>query len=373
MKILIVRLFPDEVNINNYNLQEIGLAKALVRKGNQCDIVYYTKGKDRQEKIKVDENKEINIFWTKGFNFLKNGLYGNKIIKLANDYDIVQSSEYDQIYNLKLNKKIGNKLIIYHGPYYADFNKGYNLKCKVFDMLFLNKKYKKIRMITKSKLAKTFLQSKGFEEVTTIGVGLDTERFIDNNVAGNLENTEKSILYIGRIEERRNIRFLIEILKEIVKDKKDVKLTMVGKGNKEYVSEIFNYAKKLEVIENITYIESAKQEELAKIYKKSQVFLLPTSYEIFGMVLLEAMYFGVPTITTLNGGSSTIIENGKNGIVCSLSEKEKWKNEIIKIFDNKEYRKYISENASSTINKKYNWNILSEKFLEVYESKRKEN
>ena len=66
MKILIVRLFPYEININNYNVQEIGLAKALVKEGNQCDIVFYTKGKEKREIINVD-NKKINIFWIKGY------------------------------------------------------------------------------------------------------------------------------------------------------------------------------------------------------------------------------------------------------------------------------------------------------------------
>lgn len=68
-----------------------------------------------------------------------------------------------------------------------------------------------------------------------------------------------------------------------------------------------------------------QQEELSNIYKISDIFLLPTEYEIFGMVLLEAMYFGLPVITTYNGGSSTIIENGKNGFICSKLDKAEWK------------------------------------------------
>lgn len=94
MKILIVRLFPYELKIDGYNVQEIGLAKALINKGHECDIVLYTPSKERIQKIKV-ENGTIKVFWVKGINFLKNGIYGEKIIKLAEEYDIVQSSEYD--------------------------------------------------------------------------------------------------------------------------------------------------------------------------------------------------------------------------------------------------------------------------------------
>ncbi len=175
MKILIVRLFPYEIDITNYNVQEIGLAKALIKKGNQCDIVLFTKTRTKIEKLKV-ENGEINIFWMKALNFFKNGIYGKELLELTKKYDIVQSSEYDQLYNLKLLKKIPEKLVIYHGPYYSKFNRLYNLKCKFFDAIFLNKKYKKVTFITKSNLATEFLKSKGFENVTTVGVGLDIEK-----------------------------------------------------------------------------------------------------------------------------------------------------------------------------------------------------
>ena len=50
MKILIVRTFPDILNLNSYNVQEVGLAKALTLKGHQCDIVLYNgKHADRRD------------------------------------------------------------------------------------------------------------------------------------------------------------------------------------------------------------------------------------------------------------------------------------------------------------------------------------
>lgn len=69
-------------------------------------------------------------------------------------------------------------MIIYHGPYSSKFTKGYNLKCKISDFIYLfNKDYKNTPCIAKSKLAEEFLRKKGFENVNTIGVGLDNARF----------------------------------------------------------------------------------------------------------------------------------------------------------------------------------------------------
>ncbi len=312
-----------------------------------------------------------------GFNFFKNGLYGNKIIKLAKKYDIVQSSEYDQIYNIKLSKKIGEKLIIYHGPYYDKFNKGYNLKCKIFDNIFLklNNEYKKIPIITKSTLATEFIKNKKFSNVVTIGVGLDEENFsktkmdIENKAIEELKNAKerkKYLLYIGKIEERRNIKQLLKITKEIYKQNKNIKLIIVGNGEKTYVEECFNYAKDIGIINCVTHIKSMRQDELLELYNLCDVFLLPTSYDIFGMVLLEAMYQGLPVITTPNGGSNTIIENGKNGFIYNLNEEENVIQKILKLLQDEKYRKEIGENASITIKEKFLWSKLVEKFLNEY-------
>ena len=246
MKILIVRLYPYELKIDGYNVQEIGLAKALTNKGHQCDIVLYTSSNERVQEIKTDGGL-IKIFWIKGINFLKNGMYGNKIINLAKQYDIIQSSEYDQLYNLKLNRKLKSKLIIYHGPYYSKFNKRYNLKCRIFDTLFLTKKYKNTKFITKSELATEFLKEKGIKNVKTIGVGLNDEMIKKENknkILNELNENIKYLLYIGKLEERRNIIFLLNILKKIIAKKENVKLVIVGKGDKQYIDKIFEYIEK---------------------------------------------------------------------------------------------------------------------------------
>ncbi len=368
MKILIVRLFPYEININNYNVQEIGLAKALVKEGNQCDIVFYTKGKEKREIINVD-NKKINIFWIKGYNILKNGLYGKKLLKLAQNYDIIQSSEYDQIYNLKLTKKFPNKVVIYHGPYYSEFNKGYNLKCKLFDKFFLTNRYRKVPFITKSELASEFLRKKGFENVTTVGVGLDKDKIQDSNNVESLisrtNNNEKWLLYIGKIEERRNIIFLVKVLKRLKDENKNVKLILIGNGRKEYKEKVFDFAKSLGVFDSIIYKEKIQQNEISKIYKKCDIFLLPTEYEIFGMVLLEAMYFNLPVITTLNGGSSVLIKNRENGIIINLNEDE-WVKNINELLENKDFRENLAKKASLTIKEEFLWDKLVYRFINIY-------
>ena len=270
MKILIIRMFPNVVNINNYNMQEIGLANALIKKGHICDIVYY----GNENKIQILENN-IKIYWVKGKNFLKNAIYDKSLYEIVKDYDVIQTSEYNQIGNIKLLKECGNKLVIYHGPYASIYNKKFQFKCNLFDKVYFNfyPKYKEVPIIAKSKLAENYLRSKKFKNITTIGVGFNPQRF--ENIKSNNDKFKEissdfvNLLYVGEINDNKNIKFLLKTFHKVCCNCKNVKLIIVGKGTDEYKNECFDLAKQLGIFENIIYY----QNEL-KVLKKSQDKLL---------------------------------------------------------------------------------------------------
>lgn len=382
MKILIIRNYPSYMDVkhNTYNIQEVGLAKALVRKGHQCDIVFWTDREEFDYKIHFEENYSINIYYRKSKVILKNAIFNN-IDSLISEYDIIQPCEYNQYQSLMLAKKYPQKTVIYHGPYYSEFNKKYNLMCKIFDLIFL-KKYIKLNttFIAKSNLAKQFLTAKGIknENVIVSGVGIDTQALILNSnldIPAFIQRLDKikgsfKLLYIGRWEPRRNIFFILDILSELNKRGYDSYLISVGSGDKEYVESCMEYAEKLGISSKIIKTDKMEQKYLSKLYQGSDVFLLPTQYEIFGMVLLEAMYYGLPVITTENGGSDILIKNDKNGIVLNLNL-DQWINKILDIINKPKIYKEMGNNASNTINSDFIWDKVSEIMIEVYKNKLK--
>lgn len=373
MKILIIRTFPDKLNLDSYNVQEVGLAKALVKKGHVCDIVLYNgKEKDWVQDYKFScEGHEFGfkIYWMQGFAILKNG-FMSSVKKIITQYDVVQVHEYDQIMSWKLYTKQIKPTVIYHGPYFDEFAKGYNLKCKIFDTVFLPmRKYKDVIAISKSTLATEFLRGKGFRNVTTTGVGLDTDNFGNKEQGDIFEetgNTSKQILYVGKLEERRNLYFLVEVFRKLRGKDSEYKFIIIGNGEKEYKEKFLASIK--EEIENgsIKYREKAEQRELVKYYKNSSFFLLASQYEIFGMVLLEAMYFGVPVISSVNGGSCTLIKNGYNGYVLEEFNSDEWARCIGNSVQNEKKWKEMRTNAKRTIVESYTWDKLADKFIEVY-------
>jgi hypothetical protein len=195
MKILIVRPWPSVLDVtkNTYNIQEVGLAKALVKRGHPTDILFWADGDEMTVKVEVEGAKPINVFYRHGKVLLKNVWFGGQE-KLFARYDVLQTAEYNQMFSWHLAGKYPEKTVVYHGPYYSPFNKNYNRMCRVFDALFVGRYRRRgTRFLTKSELARKFLLEKRLspEQVTTVGVGLDAELLRERPDAGQTELEQK--------------------------------------------------------------------------------------------------------------------------------------------------------------------------------------
>lgn len=379
MKILIIRNFPSYMSVkkNTYNIQEVGLAKALVRKGHTCDIVFWTDQEEECVDIPVEETDAmIKIFYKHGKTALKNTIYtGCK--ELFSQYDVLQTCEYNQIQSWLLACKYPEKTAIFHGPYYSPFNKRYNLMCKVFDAVFLRSYIKRgTRFLAKSVMAKKFLTDKGIKEknVTVCGVGIDTQVLSSRDGAKDqvlyqdmqAHADELKLLYIGRLEERRNIPFILKTLNLLREKRQDARLYMIGTGDQEYVAQVWELAEKLKIRDAIVWQERMEQKYLSDIYTEADIFLLPTSYEIFGMVLLEAMYYKTAVFTTYNGGSSTLIENNISGVIIDEFDEVKWAEGILSIAGNKEALARMQILAHEKVKNEFLWDRLVDNFETAY-------
>lgn len=369
MKILIVRTFPNIINPNQYNVQEIGLAKALTRKGHECGIVlYHGKNKDSIEKLEVpcdNEKKIITIYKLHGCNFLKNGIFPT-LHKIVKQYDVIQVHEYDQITSWLYYAWSRKPVVIYHGPYYHEFNKGYNLKCKVFDHTFLKIKHgRKVPCLAKSHAAAEFLHEKGFQNVSAVGVGLDIENFTkqlgkeDVNIP--VPEDKFNLLYVGKIEERRNAYFLLKTMQGLCERHSDINCIIVGNGEKEYTEAVLKKARSLIEEGRLQYYSRASQGQLAELYQKAQLMVFPTHYDIFGMVLLEALYFGLPVVSSPNGGADMAIRDGVNGKIIENFEKADWMDAV-----EENYRLWKDKALTSTAGIAMSWDDIADNFIAEY-------
>lgn len=381
-KVLFVRTPCGELNPNTYNNQQIGMGKAFCRRGYDFDFITFKK-RDQKEwtffeyegcKARWIEKPRKRIFrW--GINM--------SIVDKAflSQYDIILSQEYYQIMTYFLSKKSDN-IVMYSGPYTNLFYT--RLGSKLYDLLFTKKINKNIKhKLTKSLLAQRFLEKKGYVNVNTVGVGLDYERFenehemtLETKSVVDFMRENKCLLYVGSLWSVKNYPFLLNVFQKVRERDPEIKMVTIGRSIASPLAKLFgknneSYAKEVEakvpkeVMDNIFHIDKIPNPQLKYIYPLAKVFLLPSHFEIFGMVLLEAMYFGVPVITRLNGGSSSMIEGRDSGIIVDEYDAEKWADAILEYIQNPDYAASVSEKAKKIVREEFTWDAIVDKMIKV--------
>lgn len=379
MKILFVSTFPGEIHLERitYNLQHVGQARALRKAGHECDIMCCADRASSVKKIETEDGDIITIYCVRALKVLKNCFFLENVEKIFEQYDILQPIEYNMLYTWHMSKKYRDKVLVYHGPYYNSFNKRYNLMAKVFD-IFFTKRYRHLNtpFLTKSHLAESYLNQKEIVNTMTVGVGLNlyamkTDEYNIHPIAQRIDSFphQFKLLYIGRLEPRRNTLFLVDVLRVLRLKGVDVGLIVIGKGEESYKKDLFNSFAEAGLTEFVLYEPEIEQKYIAQVYKRTDMFLFPTIYDIFGMVLLEAMFFEKCVITTVNGGSDMMIENGVNGVIFEQFDVNAWCEQIYNLLNDEDKRLKMGKKAHKTVAEYFTWDALVPKFLAAYERK----
>ncbi len=376
-RILYVRSGPFELNVNSYNVQELGLGKAFCRLGYDFDFVTFKKENFKEWVFFEQNGCKAKCIEMPRFRLFRWGINMSICTKsFLKQYDYVIGSEYMQIMTFLLSRN-ADKMFIYNGPYYNLFM----FKCfsPIYDLLFTNRiKMNTEHIFAKSNLAKNFLESKTYKNVTTVGVGLDTERFEKEipvcdetqKLIDYMRNND-CILYVGSLSERKNFPFLLEVYKKILEKRKNTKFVIIGKsvinpymkliGKKDSDYERMCLEKFDESVKSGIYrLQKIDNTQLKYIYPLAKAFLLPSKQEIFGMVLLEAMYFGAPIVTSSNGGSETLIRERNSGQIVDFNEDD-WATAVLKYLENEPFAKAVCLEAHRIVAEEYNWNMIAKK------------
>ncbi|MEO0091426.1 MAG: glycosyltransferase family 4 protein [candidate division WOR-3 bacterium] len=171
------------------------------------------------------------------------------------------------------------------------------------------------------------------------------------------------ILFLGRFEPRKGLKYLLQALPIIKKEIPDVLLIIVGAGVLGYAYQ--EYIAK-EVKENIHFAGLIPEEEKPHYYASCDVFCAPSiGYESFGIVLLEAMACGKPVVASDIPGYRTIINDGQEGFLTQPKCPEAIADRIIKILKNPELAKKMGERGYQK-SLKYSWERVAQQVEEYY-------
>lgn len=190
------------------------------------------------------------------------------------------------------------------------------------------------------------------EKIQKIPVGLTLKEFAD------LKRQEKTsgdrtLLYVGRLEEYKGIQYIIKTLPHLP----DFKLVVIGKGP--YEKDLHKLAEKLDVIKRINWQKNLSREELLQQYASSDVFLMLSTHESYGITVAEALASGVPCIVAMGSALEEFVDAQTcAGLVSPIDIDDL----VILI-------RSMSKKSATRVKNIMDWNEVVEKLIKIYEGK----
>ncbi len=99
----------------------------------------------------------------------------------------------------------------------------------------------------------------------------------------------------------------------------------------------------------------------------ADIFVRPSLSEGLGTAFLEAMAAGLPIIGTPVGGIPDFLKDGETGLFCKVANPKDLAEKIVRILKDEQLREKITENARALLAEKYDWDIIANKFAQIYE------
>ena len=157
-------------------------------------------------------------------------------------------------------------------------------------------------------------------------------------------------LYVGTIYKRKGVHKLIEALSKLYKKGiRDFNLNLVGSiHHKEYVDQIKQLIVSNHLENNIHILGRVSRDELGELYSNAEWFILPSQHEGYGMVIAEAMSYGVPVIAFDNSAIPYIVKDNVNGLLVKDGDINDLARAIEKAHADTELRTVLSDGARTT-------------------------
>ena len=157
-------------------------------------------------------------------------------------------------------------------------------------------------------------------KVTVIHNAVDTDRFYPMGI----RKEQSTLLYIGRIDKRKGIEFLIRSMPLVRTQIPDVKLLVGGTG--QYLKKMKALVSRLHLERNVTFLDFVPDSQLNELYNRAQCVVVPSIFEGFGITVIEALAAGTRVVGTDTDGIREILKSGEfgrlvpYGNICSMAE-----------------------------------------------------
>jgi len=204
-------------------------------------------------------------------------------------------------------------------------------------------------------------------KIRVVGLGINTD--IKQNKKKFKSKTNK-ILYVGRLVKRKGILDLIKSIPGVLEQVPNTHFIIIG--GREYENSVELEQKWVPSTlhpfrKYITFTGWVSSRLLDELYGYADILVVPSWYEPFGLVILEAMYRGVPVVASNAGGPREILNHGETGIIFPARNVDALSNALILLLKNPPLRRRMAFAALKEVRRKWLWSKVIKNIKIIYD------
>ena len=202
-----------------------------------------------------------------------------------------------------------------------------------------------------------------FEKINVIPNGINSYNFsgvekdYDFRRQYAMDN-EKIILFMGRLVYEKGVQYLIDAMPKILANYNDAKLIIAGKGG--MIDELKAKVSYLGLDNKVYFTGYLNSKQVQKMYKCADISVFPSTYEPFGIVALEAMLAGIPTVVSDVGGLNEIVKHGVDGMKSYAGNPNSIADSILTLLYDHKLCETITKNAKQKVKQEFNWQKIAQ-------------
>jgi glycosyltransferase involved in cell wall biosynthesis/cellulose synthase/poly-beta-1,6-N-acetylglucosamine synthase-like glycosyltransferase/O-antigen/teichoic acid export membrane protein len=335
------------------------LAKNLVEKGHQVTIFSGNDGKSKNKEI-LDG---VEVIRRGGFFMVYIWAAIYYVTKFQDRFDIIIDSEngipfFTPIYSRR------PKFLLIHHVHQEFFNDSLKfpmreiakfLEGKVMPYFYRYEKVMTVSESTKKDVLKLGIFNE--ENICIVNPGIDIK-----SVDKSIKKTDyPSILYLGRLKPYKNVDIAIKSFKKVLEKFPNAILNIAGEGDCE--QSLKDLVKNLDIEKSVVFHGRVDEETTKPIlFKQSWVMVQPSSFEGWGITVIEANQMGTPVVASDIPGLRDSVLNGETGILVKPKSIKEFSKALIKVIKNSKLRQKMSD-AGIERAKKFNWSENTNIFL----------
>lgn len=189
--------------------------------------------------------------------------------------------------------------------------------------------------------------------------GVDFSKFA-NHLSRDYSRDTKNVLFLSRLSRQKGPMYFMQAARRVIEQDRSVRFIVAGKG--EMLPEMVEYAVRAGIIDRVTFTGFVPDKDILTLYEKSDVYVLPSVSEPFGISIIEAMTSGLPTIISKTTGVGEALTHA---LKAHYWDADEMADMILRVIRSKPLRETLGRNGALE-SRRFTWSNCSRRTLDVY-------